>query len=121
MIRRPPRSTLFPYTTLFRSTVVVGRIWCGWLCPQTVFMEMLFRKLEYLIEGSAEQQLRRARGAWTRDRMLRYAIKHAVFFALSFVIANVFLAWIIGAGALKIIVTDPPAQHLAGLTAILIF
>jgi len=53
--------------------------------------------------------------------VLRYAIKHAVFFALSFVIANVFLAWIIGAGELKIIVTDPPAQHLAGLTAILIF
>jgi len=41
--------------TLMISTVVVGRIWCGWLCPQTIFMEMVFRRLEYFIEGSAEQ------------------------------------------------------------------
>ena len=107
--------------TVVLSTVVVGRIWCGWLCPQTVFMEMLFRKLEYLIEGSAEQQLRRDRGPWTRDKVLRRGGKHAIFFALSFVIANVFLAWIIGAPALEKIVTDPPAQHIVGLVAIVIF
>ena len=107
--------------TLALSTVVVGRVWCGWLCPQTVFMEMLFRRLEYLIEGSAEQQLRRNRGPWTRERARRKVIKHAIFFALSFAIANVFLAWIIGAKALWVIVTDPPPQHLAGLVAITIF
>ncbi|HET7220555.1 MAG TPA: cytochrome c oxidase accessory protein CcoG [Vicinamibacterales bacterium] len=107
--------------TLALSTVVVGRVWCGWLCPQTVFMEMLFRKLEYLIEGSAEQQLRRNRGPWTREKTVRKGIKHAIFFALSFAIANVFLAWIIGAQALWMIVTDAPARHLAGLIAITIF
>ncbi len=107
--------------TLALATAVVGRVWCGWLCPQTVFMEMLFRKLEYLIEGSAEQQLRRERGPWTRDRMLRKGTKHGVFLTLSFVIANVFLAWIIGARALRIIVTDPPADHLVGLLSILVF
>ena len=47
---------------------VVGRVWCGWLCPQTIFMEMVFRRLEYLIEGSAEQQLRRDRAPWTPTR-----------------------------------------------------
>src|SRR6185436_18271843 len=82
--------------TIVLSTVVVGRVWCGWLCPQTIFMEMLFRKLEYLIEGSAEQQVRRDRGPWTREKAIRRGTKHAVFFTLSFVIANVFLAWIIG-------------------------
>jgi len=107
--------------TLLLLTVVAGRIWCGWLCPQTVFMEMVFRRLEYLIDGSAEQQLRRDRGAWTRGRQLRYVVKHALFFALSFVIANVFLAWIIGAPALRAIVTDPPSRHLTGLTAMLFF
>lgn len=107
--------------TVLLSTVVFGRIWCGWLCPQTVFMEMLFRKLEYLIEGSAEQQLRRDRSPWTRDKVLRRGVKHAIFFGLSFLIANVFLAWIIGAPALVKIVTDPPAQHIVGLVAILIF
>lgn len=107
--------------TLLLSTVVIGRVWCGWLCPQTVFMEMLFRRIEFAIEGSAEQQLRRHRGPWTRERVLRTAAKHAIFGALSFVIANVFLAWIIGADELWRIVTDPPAQHLGGLIAILIF
>jgi cytochrome c oxidase accessory protein FixG len=107
--------------TVVLSTVVFGRIWCGWLCPQTVFMEMLFRKLEYVLEGSAEQQLRRDRGPWTREKALRRGLKHGTFFALSFVIANVFLAWIIGAPALQEIVTDPPAQHIVGLVAIVIF
>jgi cytochrome c oxidase accessory protein FixG len=107
--------------TIVLSTVIVGRIWCGWLCPQTIFMEMLFRKLEYAIEGSAEQQLRRDRGVWTVERLVRQSLKHSVFFALSFLIANVFLAWIIGAGPLFEIVTDPPSGHLVGLTAISIF
>lgn len=107
--------------TLVLVTVLFGRVWCGWLCPQTVFMEMVFRRLEYLIDGTAEAQVRRARGTWTRGRIARSAVKHALFFALSFVIANVFLAWIIGAPALETIVTDPPSQHLTGLIAILIF
>jgi cytochrome c oxidase accessory protein FixG len=107
--------------TLVTMTVIAGRVWCGWLCPQTIFMEMVFRRLEYLIDGSAEQQLRRDKGPWTGARVGRYLFKHAVFFAMSFAIANVFLAWIIGAPALKTIVTDPPSQHVAGLVAILIF
>ncbi len=107
--------------TLMLSTVVVGRIWCGWLCPQTVFMEMVFRRLEYLIDGSAEQQLRREKAGWTPGRAMRVGIKQAIFFALSFVIANVFLAWVIGAGELWRIVTDPPTRHLSGLLAITVF
>lgn len=103
------------------STVAVGRVWCGWLCPQTVFMEMLFRKLEYCLDGSAARQLRRDRGPWNRERIVHVVRKQALFFAISFVLANVFLAWIIGAEALWTIVTDPPQQHLAGLTAITIF
>lgn len=107
--------------TLMMSTVVVGRIWCGWLCPQTVFMEMVFRRLEYFIEGSAERQLRHDRGPWTKAVLVRKGVKHAVFFALSFLIANVFLAWVIGAPALLAIVTDPPSKHLTGLIAIVLF
>jgi cytochrome c oxidase accessory protein FixG len=103
------------------STAAVGRIWCGWLCPQTVFMEMVFRRVEYLIEGSAAQQLRRNRGPWTRDRLWRAAVKHAMFFALSFAIANLFLAYVVGAKELGRIVTDPPQAHLTGLVAITLF
>ena len=107
--------------TLALSTTAVGRIWCGWLCPQTVFMEMLFRKIEYAIDGSAEQQVRRDRGPWTAARAMRFAVKHTIFFALSFAIANVFLAYIIGADALRAIVTSPPNEHLNGLIAISLF
>jgi cytochrome c oxidase accessory protein FixG len=107
--------------TLALTTTAVGRIWCGWLCPQTVFMEMLFRKIEYAIDGSAAQQLRRSRGPLTFDTVWRRVLKHGIFFGLSFVIANVFLAYIIGSDELRTIVTDPPTAHLAGLGAIALF
>lgn len=107
--------------TLALSTVAVGRVWCGWLCPQTIFMEMLFRKLEYWLDGSASEQLRRNRGPWNRDRIVHFVRKHVIFFVLSFFLANVFLAWVIGADELWDIITDPPQEHLAGLTAITIF
>jgi cytochrome c oxidase accessory protein FixG len=102
--------------TLVLTTAAIGRVWCGWLCPQTVFMEMVFRRIEFLIDGSAEQQVRRHRGPWTFDRLWRFVVKQVVFFALSFLIANLFLAYVIGAEALWKIVTDPPREHLAGLS-----
>ena len=107
--------------TLALSTTAVGRIWCGWLCPQTIFMEMLFRKIEYVIDGSAAQQVRRQRGPWNADRVWRTAVKQGIFFGLSFVIANVFLAYIIGSDQLLEIITAPPAAHYKGLVAITIF
>jgi len=107
--------------TLALSTAAVGRVWCGWLCPQTVFLEMVFRRIEYLIDGSAERQLQRDAKPWTPATWVRWGIKHAVFFALSFGIANVLLAWVIGARPLWAIITDPPSRHLSGLAAITIF
>jgi len=107
--------------TLALSTTAVGRIWCGWLCPQTVFMEMLFRKIEWAIDGSAAQQVRRARGPWDAARVWRTVLKQSIFFALSFAIANVFLAYIIGSDQLIAIVTAPPGEHYRGLIAITLF
>jgi cytochrome c oxidase accessory protein FixG len=109
------------FVTVALVTAAIGRVWCGWLCPQTIFLEMLFRKIEFAIEGSAEQQLRRNRAPLTPDTAWRKGLKHAIFFALSFGIANVFLAYIIGADALWAIVTDPPSEHLVGLAAITTF
>ncbi|MEO7272521.1 MAG: 4Fe-4S dicluster domain-containing protein, partial [Vicinamibacterales bacterium] len=107
--------------TLMLVTVVAGRIWCGWLCPQTVFLEMVFRRLEYLIEGSAEQQLRRNRGPWSADRVRRAILKQGLFLALSWVIANVFLAWVIGAAAVRALIVDTPVRHPVGFTAMVLF
>ncbi len=111
--------TLVIFIVLF--TAVYGRLFCGWVCPQTIFMEMVFRRIEYWIEGDYTAQRALDRRDWDQDKIIRKTGKHLIFFAISFLIANTFLAYIIGSEALIEIVTDPPGQHLAGLGAILIF
>jgi cytochrome c oxidase accessory protein FixG len=97
-------------------TAAFGRLWCGWTCPQTVMMEMVFRKIEYFIEGDSSAQKALARAPWTMAKLGKKAIKHFIFMLLSFVIGNTLLAYIIGIDALKRIITDDPARHLTGLT-----
>lgn len=109
------------FLTIALATASIGRVWCGWACPQTIFMEMVFRKIEFAIDGSAQQQVRRDKGPLTFDTIWRRVLKHAIFFAVSFGIANVFLAYIISAETLYTIVTDPPREHLTGLAAITVF
>ncbi|HEX4946520.1 MAG TPA: cytochrome c oxidase accessory protein CcoG [Blastocatellia bacterium] len=107
--------------SIFLFTAVFGRVWCGWLCPQTVFLEMLFRKIEFFFEGNGRQQRQYNDAPMTPGKFIKKALKQAVFFALSFFIANMFLSYIIGIDELKQIVTAPPTQHLTGFIAILIF
>jgi cytochrome c oxidase accessory protein FixG len=102
-------------------TVVFGRLFCGWVCPQTVLMEMVFRKIDYLIEGDYRAQQRLTASPWNGQKILKKGTKYAVYFALSFLIANMLLAWVIGIDRLKAIVTDAPSAHLGGLTAMLVF
>ncbi|PBQ33690.1 cytochrome c oxidase accessory protein CcoG [Sphingobacteriaceae bacterium] len=102
-------------------TVIFGRIFCGWACPQTVFMEMLFRRIEYWVMGDANQQKAFKKMPWNKEKILRTSAKYSLFFALSFVIANTFLSYIIGVDQVMKIVTDPLKQHLGGLISILIF
>lgn len=102
-------------------TAVFGRVWCGWLCPQTVLMEMVFRKIEYWIDGDYLAQKRLAAAPWTAAKVARRALKLAVFFAISFVIGNWLLMYIIGWEAVWKIVTDNPALHLQGLAAMVVF
>lgn len=102
-------------------TLIFGRIFCGWICPQTIFMEMVFRKIEYWIEGSATHQMNIDRQPWTMATYLRKALKHLIFFGISFLIANVFLSYIIGIEGLYKIITDPFQAHWTGLLALLGF
>jgi cytochrome c oxidase accessory protein FixG len=102
-------------------TAAFGRLWCGWTCPQTVLMEMVFRRIEYFIEGDSHRQRALNQAAWTAGKILKKAAKHGVFFGLSFVIGNTLLAYIIGLDALKQIVTDDPGKHLTGLGFMLLF
>jgi polyferredoxin len=111
--------TFLVFIILF--TVVWGRLFCGWVCPQTVFMEMVFRKIEYWIEGDANQQRKLDKAAWSPEKLRRKALKHALFFAIAVVVANYFLAYIIGTEAVLRIIREPIAQNLGGFAAMLLF
>jgi len=102
-------------------TVIFGRLFCGWACPQTIFMEMVFRKIEYLIEGNANQQRKLKAMAWNAEKIFKRLLKHGVFWGISFIIANTLLAYVIGKDELFKIITDPVSAHLTGLFIIVIF
>lgn len=102
-------------------TVVYGRIFCGWICPQTIFMEHVFRKIEYWIEGDWKHQKRLADAPWTAEKIRKRLLKHIIFFLIAFAISNTFLAYIIGSEQLLAIQFANPLNHLAGLGALLAF
>ena len=108
-------------TSILVFTAAYGRLWCGWTCPQTVLMEMVFRKIEYLIEGDSHHQRALDKAPWNANKLVKRLGKHAIFFGLSFLISNTLLAYIIGPEQLFQIVTDNPAKHLQGLTALILF
>ncbi len=101
-------------------TVVFGRIFCGWACPQTIFMEMVFRKIEYWIDGDAAQQKQLKAMPWNSKKITKRVFKFIVFFGLSFIIANFFLAYLISMDQLLGYITHP-AGHVGTLVALLIF
>lgn len=107
------------FVTLF--TVVFGRLFCGWVCPQTIFMEMVFRKVEYLIEGDYKQQRALARQTWNFEKAWKKALKHTIFILISFLIGNTFLAYIIGSEELLRIITEPMELHHGGFSAMVVF
>jgi len=102
-------------------TVAFGRIFCGWMCPQTIFMEMVFRRIEYWIDGDRGAQIRLDRAPWNAEKIRKRLLKWTVFFIISFLIANVFLAYLIGSDSLIGYVKDGPSQHMGTLAALLIF
>lgn len=102
-------------------TVIFGRIFCGWICPQTIFMEMVFRKIEYAIEGDRAQQIKLAKQEWNSEKIGKKTLKWFIFFIVSFIIANVFLAFLIGSDTLIAHITDGPMQHVGTLIKLVIF
>lgn len=102
-------------------TVVFGRIFCGWACPQTIFMEFVFRQIEYLIEGDHHKQKKLARQNWNFEKIWKKSLKQLIFFTIAFLIANIFLAYIVGADRLWQLISDGPLVHLGSFAAIVIF
>lgn len=111
--------TFIVFIVLF--TVVFGRLFCGWACPQTVFMEFVFRKIEWWIEGSPAQQRKLKDAPWDSTKIFKKTAKHLIFFAVSFLIANTFLSYILGADELFSIIKEPLSEHVALLSGLIAF
>jgi len=101
-------------------TSILGRIWCGWACPQTIFLEMVYRKIEFAIEGNAREQIALDKAPMSAKKFAKKALKHTIFYAIAWLVSNLLLSYIIGTEELFKIITDPPSQHISGLTAMFV-
>ncbi|KVV15152.1 cytochrome c oxidase accessory protein CcoG [Flavobacterium sp. TAB 87] len=102
-------------------TVVFGRIFCGWICPQTIFLELVFRRVEYWIDGDHGAQKRLAKQQWNAEKIKKRVFKWFIFFLISFVIANVFLAYLVGSDQLFLMIEQGPVDQWSNFVALLIF
>lgn len=102
-------------------TVIYGRLFCGWACPQTIFMEFVFRKMEWMIEGSPGRQKVLNDGPWTVEKIWKKTLKHTLFLLFSFLIAHTFLAYILGIDEVIKIIGEPLAQHVGLLVGLFVF
>ncbi|ELR70755.1 Type cbb3 cytochrome oxidase biogenesis protein CcoG, involved in Cu oxidation [Fulvivirga imtechensis AK7] len=109
----------FVFIILF--TVIFGRVWCGWACPQTLFMEMVFRKIEYWIEGDANQQRKLDKQSWDFEKIRKKGFKHFIFIGISLLISHTVMAYLIGIDQVVEIVSQPPSEHLAGFIGLMFF
>lgn len=111
--------TFFVFIILF--TVVFGRVWCGWACPQTLFMEMVFRKIEYLIDGDAGQQRKLTKMPWNAEKIRKRLLKHSIFLFIAVLIGHTAMAYLIGIEQVKDIVSKSPTENLAGFGGLVAF
>lgn len=77
-------------------TVVFGRIFCGWICPQTIFLEMIFRKIEYAIEGDRNKQMRLDNQEWNTEKIWKRSLKWFIFLLISVIITHIMFMYIVG-------------------------
>jgi cytochrome c oxidase accessory protein FixG len=110
---------LFVFVILF--TAVFGRVFCGWACPQTLFMEMVFRKIEYWIEGDANQQRKLDSMPWNGEKIWKKGLKMTIFLIISLLISHTVMAYLIGVDQVVEIVSQPPSAHMAGFIGLMAF
>ncbi len=111
--------TFIIFIVLF--TVAFGRLFCGWVCPQTIFMEFVFRPIEWLIEGSPSQQKKLNASGDTMQKTGKKILKHVIFFLVSFIIAHTFLSYILGVDEVIKIIKEPITQNIGLLFGLIIF
>ncbi len=113
--------------SLFFFTALVGRVWCGWACPETVFLEFLFRPIERWIEGDAAQRIRLDRQPWSIEKLWKKSLKFFLFSVLAWFLASTALAYFVGREELLSMIIQPPSANLStflltlALMAVLLF
>ncbi|MEP1095607.1 MAG: cytochrome c oxidase accessory protein CcoG [Cyclobacteriaceae bacterium] len=101
-------------------TVVFGRIFCGWICPQTIFMEGVFRKVEYWIEGDYMAQKKLDKQPWNREKIIKKTSKQLIFVAISAVIMHTFMAYLVGIEKMWEIIVEGPFENTGGFAAMIV-
>ncbi|MEX0329852.1 MAG: cytochrome c oxidase accessory protein CcoG [Puniceicoccaceae bacterium] len=97
--------------TLFYITAFLGRIWCGWACPQTVFLEHVYRRIERWIEGDAPKRRQLDAAPWDGTKLWKRILKHSLFMIISGLIAHMFLAYFISIPQLWQWMHEAPTEH----------
>jgi cytochrome c oxidase accessory protein FixG len=96
---------------LVYATALAGRVWCGWACPQTVFLEGVYRRIERLVEGPREKRMRRNAGPWNADKTVRKVISHALYLVASLLVAHIFLSYFASLPKTFAMVRESPSAH----------
>lgn len=102
-------------------TVVFGRIFCGWICPQTLFMEMIFRKIEYWIEGDRNKQMKLNKQAWDEEKIRKRVLKWSVFLLISLLISHIMFMYIVGYKDTFRIILSGPVKYPTNFIVMLVF
>ncbi|WP_373781642.1 cytochrome c oxidase accessory protein CcoG [Kaistella sp.] len=102
-------------------TVVFGRIFCGWICPQTIFLEMIFRKVDYLIEGDRNKQMKLDRQEWDAEKIWKRSLKYFVFVVISLIITHFMYMYIVGYQQVFNIMKQGPFENFSSFMVMIIF
>ncbi|HJK91903.1 MAG TPA: cytochrome c oxidase accessory protein CcoG [Polyangiaceae bacterium LLY-WYZ-15_(1-7)] len=112
---------------LFVVTTLFGRVWCGYACPQTVFLEGVYRRIERFIEGPRNARIKRNAGPMNGDKLWRKGLKHVLFILLSLFFAHFFLSYFVSLPSMLEMIGGPPSDHpeafawMAGMSIVLYF
>ena len=102
-------------------TVVFGRIFCGWICPQTIFMEGVFRKIEYWIEGDRNKQIKLANQPWNSEKILKKGLKWFIYTIISLIITHWMFMYIVGYEEVLKIMKGGPIEYPSNFIVMFIF
>jgi len=106
--------------SLFYVTALFGRLWCGWACPYTVFLEHLYRRIERIVDGDSTARRRLADASWTSAKVVRRIVKHGLYILVSLLIAHVFLSYFVSLTRLYEFMKQSPRHHV-GVFGVMLF